>query len=55
MNIHRAATKNKLGEEAARTGAQKIRDAILRQGKANVIVATGAYQFEMLSHLTNEN
>lgn len=55
MNIHKAATKNKLGEEAARTGAQKIRDAILRQGKANVIVATGASQFEMLSHLTNEN
>ena len=55
MNIHKAATKNKLGEEAARKGAQKIRDAILRQGKANVIVATGASQFEMLSHLTNEN
>ncbi|MEE2725369.1 MAG: glucosamine-6-phosphate deaminase [Verrucomicrobiota bacterium] len=55
MNIHKAISKNDLGKEAARIGAQKIRESISRQGEANIIVATGASQFEMLNHLTKEN
>ncbi|NCG27606.1 MAG: glucosamine-6-phosphate deaminase, partial [Verrucomicrobiales bacterium] len=48
MNIHKATSKNDLGKEAARIGAQKIRESISTQGEANIIVATGASQFEML-------
>lgn len=55
MNIHKATSKNDLGKEAAKIGAQKIRDSISSQGEANIIVATGASQFEMLNHLTKEN
>ena len=55
MNIHKATSKNDLGKEAARIGAQKIRESISTQGEANIIVATGASQFEMLQHLTKEN
>ena len=55
MNIHKATSKNDLGKEAAKIGAQKIRESISSQGEANIIVATGASQFEMLNHLTKEN
>ncbi|HIG84772.1 MAG TPA: glucosamine-6-phosphate deaminase [Verrucomicrobia bacterium] len=55
MNIHKATNKNDLGKEAARIGIQKIKETISRQGEANIIVATGSSQFEMLSHLTNED
>ena len=55
MNIHKSTSKNDLGKEAAKIGAQKIRESISSQGEANIIVATGASQFEMLNHLTKEN
>lgn len=40
-----------LGQIAAEDGAKLIRDAIARRGSANVIFATGASQFEMLTGL----
>ena len=43
--------KNAAGKKAATLGARLIREAILQRGHANIIVATGASQFEMLSHL----
>lgn len=46
--------KNVLGREAAACGAEYIRKAIAANGTANVIIATGASQFEMLSCLKDE-
>ena len=46
--------KNTLGKAAATKGATYIRKAIAKNGHANVIIATGASQFEMLSALSKE-
>jgi glucosamine-6-phosphate deaminase len=54
MNIIISATKQELGQKAAAQGAQLIREAIARKGEANIIVATGASQFEMLSELVTK-
>ncbi len=43
--------KRALGQTAARDGAELIRQAIAQRGQANIIVATGASQFEMLEAL----
>ncbi len=48
------ATKDELGSKAASCGAAYIRKALSEKGIANVIIATGASQFEMLSHLKDE-
>lgn len=48
------ADKVALGKKAAADGAAKIRQALRERGSANVIVATGASQFEMLAALTQE-
>jgi glucosamine-6-phosphate deaminase len=45
------ADKNEGAAEAARVGAQAIRDAIRARGAARIVVATGASQFELLKHL----
>lgn len=47
-------TKDELGQKAAVRGAEYIRKAIATKGSANIIVATGASQFEMLQHLVKE-
>lgn len=44
-------SKDALGAQAAADGAEVIRAAQEARGVANVILATGASQFEMLSHL----
>jgi glucosamine-6-phosphate deaminase len=44
-----------LGKKAAKLGSELITKAIEATGKANIIVATGASQFEMLKTLTGEN
>jgi glucosamine-6-phosphate deaminase len=41
-----------MGAAAAKLGAQRIRQALQRKGRANIIVATGASQFAMIDHLT---
>ena len=46
--------KQALGREAARDGAAQIRDAISRNRRCDIIVATGASQFEMLASLVKE-
>ena len=51
MKIIVSDTKETLGGKAAKHGAQLIREAIAQNGKANIIVATGASQFEVLGHL----
>ena len=53
MNIFILKSKQQLGQRAALTGAGFIRDAIEHRGEANIILATGASQFEMLTALVN--
>ena len=40
-----------LGKQSAEEGAESIRQAIAKQGKASIIVATGASQFDTLAAL----
>ncbi len=47
--IHK--TKKESGVAAATLGVRHIREAIRARGRANIIVATGASQFEMLESL----
>ncbi|MCK0148332.1 glucosamine-6-phosphate deaminase [Arenibacter sp. F26102] len=47
--------KQELGQRSAKKGAELIRKAIEKDGRANIIVATGASQFEMLSELVKED
>ena len=49
-----AKTKQESGAAAAALGAKLIRDALRKKGKANIIVATGASQFEMIERLVKE-
>lgn len=51
MDIRVFATKDELGAAAATDAATAIKKALDERGEANVILATGASQFEMLSHL----
>jgi glucosamine-6-phosphate deaminase len=46
--------KKELGLKASTKGANLIREAIEERGEANIIVATGASQFEMLTALVKE-
>ncbi|NQU53108.1 MAG: glucosamine-6-phosphate deaminase [Bacteroidetes bacterium] len=55
MKITISNTKEELGKKAAAQGAEQIRKAISQNGEANIIVATGASQFEMLSELVKED
>lgn len=52
VNQHR--DKNELGKAAAAQCAAFIREAIRERGLANVIIATGASQFEVLAALLEE-
>jgi len=48
MEIIISKTKEELGWRAATQGAELIRKAIVEKGEVNIIIATGASQFEML-------
>jgi len=54
MDVKIFEDKFALGKAAAALGAAKIRAAIEKKGSANVILATGASQFEMLAALLEE-
>ncbi|HEX8522676.1 MAG TPA: glucosamine-6-phosphate deaminase [Tepidisphaeraceae bacterium] len=54
MKITIAENKQALGKQAAAHGADLVRRAIRKSGMANIIVATGASQFEMLAQLVQE-
>ena len=51
MNPHIFPNKNEMGEAAGRYAAEQINRAITARGQANIILATGASQFEMLGAL----
>ena len=52
MRICMYEDKQDLGRHAARIGIDRIRETIARKGHANIILATGASQFEVLETLT---
>ncbi len=54
MKITISKTKQNAGAAAAALGAKLISKAIRKKGKANIIVATGASQFEMIDRLVRE-
>lgn len=54
MQINVLKTRPENGIAAAKAGAEAIRKAIASKGHANLIVATGASQFEMLQQLSTE-
>ncbi len=51
MNLNVFRSKEEMGAAAAAKGAEYIRKAIADHGEANIIVATGASQFEMMSSM----
>lgn len=54
MNVIICDNANQLGEHAGRKAAELINAAIRDKGQANIILATGASQFETLNTLVNE-
>ena len=54
MQIHVFSSKEEMGARAAAGGAERLRKALDDRGEANMIVATGASQFEMLTSLISE-
>jgi len=51
MELHISETKGVMGQAAAEQAAKAIVRAVLDKGEANIVVATGASQFEMLAAL----
>jgi glucosamine-6-phosphate deaminase len=54
MDVKIMPDKAQMGKAAAATGAALVREAIAQRGTANIIVATGASQFEMFEQLVRE-
>lgn len=54
MDVSVFGQKQDMGTAAAEWGASRIRAAIQDRGAANIIVATGASQFEVLAELTQQ-
>jgi glucosamine-6-phosphate deaminase len=54
MDIVIMPDKRALGKSAASAGAALLRNALRQRGTANIIVATGASQFEMFDQLVSE-
>ena len=54
MNLVIMPDKQQMAKAAAAAGAELIREAIAQRGAANIIVATGASQFEMFGRLVQE-
>jgi glucosamine-6-phosphate deaminase len=54
MEVVIMSDKRSIGKAAAAAGAQLLREALSVRGAANIIVATGASQFEMLDALVQE-
>jgi glucosamine-6-phosphate deaminase len=54
MDVKIMSDKVLMGKTAAAAGAAIVREAIAQRGSANIIVATGASQFEMFENLVRE-
>ncbi len=55
MHIHIYDSKDEMGSAAAAQAARVLAEAIGARGEANLILATGASQFEMLSSLVAQD
>ena len=55
IKVQKFATKIVAADEAASAGAKAIVAAIEKNGRANVVIATGASQFEMLAALVEHD
>lgn len=55
MNLHIYDSKDAMGAAAALRTAQLLNAAIAARGEANLILATGASQFEMLASLVDQD
>ena len=55
MNVHVYDSKVAMGAAAALRAAQLLNAAIAARGEANLILATGASQFEMLASLVDQD
>ena len=55
MQVIICPDKQDLGKRAGAEGARLIQEAISKKGSANIILATGASQFEMLENLVKAN
>ena len=55
MDIFVFPDAEQLGAAAAREAAQTIRDAVVRRGKARIVLSTGASQFATLAALTRQD
>lgn len=53
MDVLICETKEELGRRAAADGAALVRQALQRDGRAVIVLATGASQFEMLAALVS--
>ena len=53
MEIYIYPTKREMGQAAARLAARRLTDAIDQRGEANLVLATGASQFDMLESLVS--
>ncbi len=51
MEVYLFQTKEEMARDAASHASQTIKRAIQDAGEANIVLATGASQFEMLAHL----
>lgn len=54
MKIHKLKDAAAMGRAAAAQGAEVLRETLAKKGRANIIVATGASQFETLKCLVKE-
>jgi glucosamine-6-phosphate deaminase len=54
MKVVLSRTKKELGEKAADWGAEGMREAIRSRGSCNMVIPTGASQFEMIDALVSK-
>lgn len=54
LNVKIFATKDEMGKAAATSVTEKLNAAIAEKGFANLILATGASQFQFLDHLQQQ-
>ena len=54
MKIQKSTDAVAMGQAASAQGAKVLRDVLAKKGRANIIVATGASQFETLKCLIKE-
>jgi glucosamine-6-phosphate deaminase len=55
LNVRIFSNKDEMGKAAAVSVAKKLKEAVAEKGFANLILATGASQFQFLEHLQQQS